>query len=306
MTVQRVVSLMPSATEIVCALGCEDRLVGRSHECDFPESVTSLPICTEPTFDVSAGSGAIDMQVRDMAGEGLSVYRVLEDVLAAQQPELILTQDQCDVCAVSKEDVEAAARRAFGGGVDIVSLHPTTLGDVWNDIRTVAAALGIEDEGAEVVSRLQNRMAAIVGQAIELVYRPRVAMIEWIEPLMHAGHWTPELVELAGGKSAFGEPGKPSGAMAWEDFLAADPDVIVVAPCGFDMNRSRGEMDVLTNSAEWWNLRAVRKEQVFVTDGDSFFNRPGPRLAESLEILAEILHPDEFQFGHSGENWQVL
>jgi iron complex transport system substrate-binding protein len=301
---QRVVSLIASATEIVCALGCEDRLVGRSHECDFPPSVRRLPVCTAPKFNVEGNSREIDRDVKTLLRDSLSVYRVDADRLAELEPDVIVTQAQCEVCAVSLRDVERAVCSWLQACPKLVSLVPNALADVWVDIEHVAEALGVVERGAELVAQLQSRIEGIASHAKTLSHRPRVACIEWIDPLMAAGNWVPEQVELAGGINLFGEAGKHSPWMTFEQLRAADPDAIVVMPCGFDIERSRRELPPLTGRPEWPGLRAVRDGRVFLADGNQFFNRPGPRLVESLEILAELLHPEAFAFGHEGAGWQ--
>jgi iron complex transport system substrate-binding protein len=300
----RVVSLIASATEIVCALGFEGDLVGRSHECDFPPSVRRLPALTEPKFDVEGASYAIDQRVKAIVREGLSVYRVDAERLRELEPDVIVTQAQCEVCAVSLRDVERAVCSWLGACPRLVALTPNALADVWEDIWRVADALDARDRGDELVARLRGRMDAIASRAGALPTQPTVACVEWIDPLMAAGNWMPELVEMAGGANLFGEAGKHSPWMTWEQLVERDPDVIVVLPCGFDIDRSRRDLPALSGRPEWPRLRAVRGGRVFLADGNQFFNRPGPRLAESLEILAELLHPEAFAFGHEGAGWQ--
>jgi len=306
MTIQRIVSLIPSSTEIVCALGCGSQLVGRSHECDFPASVRRLPVCTEPKFNPDGSSYEIDQRVKAILHKALSVYRVHGDVLKALQPDVIITQAQCEICAVSLREVEEAVAEWLGSQPQIVSLEPGTLSDVWGGIIWVAEVLGIPERGAELVKNLDQRMETIARKAQALPERPTVACIEWIEPLMAAGNWMLKLVEMAGGISLFGEAGKHSPWMTWEQLVEKDPDVIVVLPCGFDIRRSRKEVPTLTQKPEWGGLRAVRSGRVYLTDGNQYFNRPGPRLVESLEILAEVLHPTVFHFGHKETGWQYL
>ncbi len=306
MSTPRIISLIASATEIVCALGYEDHLVGRSHECDYPPSVTRLPVCTAPKFITTGTSHEIDQRVKQILADALSVYRVHADKLKDLRPDVIITQSQCEVCAVSLRDVEQAVCGWLDSRPQLVSLEPRALSDMWADIRRVARALGNPERGVELVSRLELRMSTISEKAGSLSERPTVACVEWIEPLMAAGNWMPELVEMAGGVNLFGVGGKHSPWMTWEQLRQKDPDVIVVLPCGFDISRSREEMPFLTERPEWTNLRAVRDRRVCLTDGNQFFNRPGPRLAESLEILAEVLHPAVFHFGHEGSGWQYL
>ena len=304
----RVVSLICSATEIVCALGRGGDLVGRSHECDYPPEVTALPALTAPQFDVSGSSGDIDGRVKDLLRDGLAIYRIDADLLRRLRPDVIVTQDQCEVCGASLADVEAAVCDWTGADVRIVSCKPIGLDDLWTDIRSVGAALGADAAAERLVAQLQARMQAVAKAAavaaVELPEKPTVATVEWIDPLMAAGNWMPELVEMAGGTNLFGEAGADAPWIAWEDLRAADPDVIVVLPCGFGIERSVAELPALTAQPGWAGLGAVRNGQVFVTDGNRFFNRPGPRLAESLEILAEILHPAHFDFGWQGPGWQ--
>jgi iron complex transport system substrate-binding protein len=299
----RIVSLIASATEIVCALGFESQLVGRSHECDFPASVKRLPVCASPKFEVEGLSYEIDERVKAILQEALSVYRVDADLLERLRPTHIITQSQCEVCAVSLKDVEQAVCQFTGSQPNVVSLEPNALADVWSDIRRVAVALNEPGRGEELVARLRRRMDEIAARAQTAVSRPTVACVEWIEPLMAAGNWMPELVEMAGGVNLFGEVGRHSPWMEWEEMAAADPDVIFISPCGFDIARTMQETDLLTGKPEWRELKAVKDNHVFVADGNQYFNRPGPRLVESLEILAETLHPELFHFGHEGKGW---
>lgn len=300
----RVVSMIASATEIICALGCEAMLVGRSHECDYPPLVRQLPVCTAPKFDVAGNSRQIDERVKALLTDALSVYRVDDERLAALEPEVIVTQAQCEVCAVSLCEVERAVCARLQTCPRLVSLVPNALADVWTDIENVAEALGVPERGAELIASLRGRIDAIAAVSRALPQRPTVACIEWIDPLMAAGNWMPELVQLAGGINLFGEAGKHSPWLTWEALLERDPEVIVVLPCGFDIERTRQEMPALTGKPEWPRLQAVREERVFLTDGNQYFNRPGPRLVESLEILAELLHPGAFHFGHERMGWQ--
>jgi iron complex transport system substrate-binding protein len=299
----RIVSLIASATEIVCALGFEDDLVGRSHECDFPASVRRLPVCTEPKFEVAGSSRQIDDRVKAILRDATSVYRVDADLLKVLQPDVIVTQSHCEVCAVSEKDVEGAICDWLGWRPKIVSLAPNNLEEVWGSIRQVAEALEAPQRGEALVGQLRRRVDDIAVRAAALAGRPTVACLEWLDPLMAAGNWVPELVALAGGRNLFGAPGKHSPWMSWEELCSRDPDVIVALPCGFDLERTRVEMAALTGRPEWAAVSAVRCGRVFVTDGNQFFNRPGPRMVESLEILAEVIHPETFRFGHEGTGW---
>ncbi len=300
----RIVSLIASATEIVHALEMGTHQVGRSHECDFPDSVLSLPVCTAPTFPISGNSQEIDNRVKETLRKALSVYEVFEEVLEKLQPTHIITQSQCEVCAVSLREVEEAVGKRLSCQPTLVSLQPDGLNEVWKDMGLVANSLGIEAKGTELVESLSQQMDRISDRAQATSERPRVACVEWLEPLMAAGNWMPELVERAGGENLLGESGKHSSWMSWEELSQSDPDILVVLPCGFDMKRTREEMYWLTDRSEWGSLKAVQKGRVYVTDGHQYFNRPGPRLMESLQILAEIIHPEVFDANFEGVGWQ--
>ncbi|ODA68168.1 corrinoid ABC transporter substrate-binding protein [Methyloligella halotolerans] len=303
----RIVSLIASATEIICALGARDRLVGRSHECDYPGDVLSLPQLTEAKFPVAGTSYDIDQRVKAIVQEGLSVYRVDAEALEALDPDVIVTQDHCEVCAVSLSDVEDAvctfAKGPGGQGAEIVSLHPDSLADIWSDIRKVAKAIGDVEAGEQLIEDARDRMTWIAGLTAKAEGKPRIAMIEWIDPLMGGGNWMPELVELASGIDFLAKPGEPSPWVEWDDIRNTDPEVIFVHPCGFDIARTLEEMPSLEQRPGWNDLKAVRENKVFVADGNQYFNRPGPRVVESLQILAEILHSDLFPPSFEGKGW---
>ncbi len=303
MTQHRIVSLIASATEIICALGFEKDLVGRSHECDYPPSVKLLPVCTSPKFNVEGTSYEIDQRVKAILQDALSVYRVDATLLDKLQPTHIITQSQCEVCAVSLKDVEQAVCELTSSNPVIVSLEPNALLDVWADIKRVGKALDAADRAEELVTRLQRGISEIAQKARSLSIHPTVACIEWIDPLMAGGNWMPELIEMAGGINLFGEAGKHSPWMTWDELASSDPDIILVTPCGFDIDRTLEEMPLLTSKPGWPNLKAVRAGRIIVADGNQYFNRPGPRLFESLEILAEVFHPDTFDFQHEDQGW---
>lgn len=300
---KRIVSLIASSTEIVCALGLQDWLVGRSHECDYPPEIKNLPQCTEVKFGTHGTSYEIDQKVKAIVQEGLSVYRVQSEKLRDLRPDVILTQTQCEVCAVSQKDVEAAVCELQGFATQVVSLETNCLADLWRDIRKVALALGEPARAETLIENLQERIAHVVAVTKRVSEKPRVACIEWVDPLMSAGNWMPELVEFAGGENLFGVAGKHSPWMSWEQLVKADPDIIFILPCGFDIARSKQDLKLLQVKPEWEKLTAVQNEQVIIADGNQYFNRPGPRLVESLEILAEVIHPDLFAFGHEGQGW---
>ncbi len=298
----RVVSLVPSCTEIVCALGCRDQLVGRSHACDFPENVLSLPVCSSTRLAATVSSAAINDQVKSAAAP---LYEINAAQLAALRPDLILTQSQCDVCAPSPADIEKAISQIVPPP-RIIATNPAHLADLWKDIAIVAEALGAATQGRELLSVLKNRVVDVLQKTCGLTRRPTVACLEWLEPLMAAGNWMPELVDFAGGTNVFGVAGQHSPWLAWPDLAAKNPDVIILMPCGFSLERTRLEALALADHPEWRKLRAVKSHQVYSTDGSAYFNRPGPRLVESLEILSEILWPALFSYGHQNKAWQAL
>ena len=300
----RIVSLIASATEIVHVLGLGPEQVGRSHECDFPDEVRALPICTTPSFEIDGSSAEIDRRVKERLANALSVYEVFQDTLERLQPTHIVTQTQCRVCAVSLEDVERALTGSISSRPKLVALEPNALDDIWSDIYRVAAACGVTSRGEEVVTSLREQVRRISMRAQGSARRPRVACIEWHEPLMAAGNWVPELVKLAAGENLFGQAGLHSPWMSWDDLVAADPDVIISMPCGFDLERTRRELYWLTERPAWAKLRAVGAGQVYLADGNQYLNRPGPRIVASLEILAEILHPELFEPSLEGRAWQ--
>lgn len=305
----RIVSLLPSATEIVCALGLRGALVARSHECDFPAGVADLPFCTRPRFEIDDGSSrGIDDAVRALAAEAraadaLGVYEIDLDQLRGLEPTHIITQTQCEVCAVSLREVEAAVAALVGFDAEIVPLAPNSLAGIRDDIRRTGATLGVAGAADDLAASIRSRIDAIAERAAGLP-APSVAVIEWADPFMTAGHWTMEQVVLAGGRPVIGEPEGPSLRFEWDDLIAADPDAIIVSPCGFDLERAWRDAELLAADPRWAALRAMQNGRVAVIDGNQFINRPGPRVAESQEIIAEILHPDAFDFGHRGRDWR--
>ena len=305
----RIVSLLPSATEIIVALAADERLVGRSHECDYPASVRSLPVCTASRLDTDASSQEIDRVVKLALKDAISIYEVKEDVISRLAPDVIVTQDQCDVCAVSLAEVEAAVAVFTGTSTSVVALHPNNLTAALKDIYNVGKVIGATELAGSLIKSIEDRRNAIAIKAISLEH-PTVACIEWTDPLMAAGNWVPELVTFAGGRDVFGTPGKHAPWITMEKIEQVDPEVIIFMPCGFGLERCRTEAGLVAKRTGWKKLRAVQAGRVFVTDGNSYFNRPGPRLAESLEILVEILHPDVFSFGHDvangGDGWMPL
>lgn len=301
----RIVSLIPSATEIVAGLGLADYLVGRSHECDYPPAVQQLPICTAPKFNPAGSSSQINDRVTDLLQSALSVYQVQTEVLEQLQPTHILTQAQCEVCAVNLSDVEQVVATLTHSQPQIISLQPNTLEDVWVDIQHVADALHVSDRGQALLTSLKRRVQ-FCQQKAQTLAKPTVACIEWTDPLMAAANWIPELVTLAGGKALFGSVGQHSPRLTWDALSLANPDLLIFMPCGFDLPRTKQEVLPLADREEWAYLKAVQTGQVYLTDGNQYFNRSGPRLVDSLEILAEILHPKVFRFGYEETGWEQL
>lgn len=300
----RIVSLIASATEMVHALGLGELQVGRSHECDYPPGVAALPVCTQPKFDVQGDSRQIDARVKETLQSAYSVYDVFEDALARLQPTHIVTQTQCEVCAVSLKDVERALSERFPSRPRVVALEPNSLDDIFRDVRRLAQACGVEARGEALVEQMQREMSRIAERAQASGRHPRVAAIEWPEPLMAAGNWVPELIEMLGAENLFGVAGGHSPWMNWEDLRAADPDAVICMPCGYDLERTRAEMHWLEDRPGWGELRAVRERRVFLADGNQYLNRPGPRVVDSLRILAEILFPESFEPSLEGAAWR--
>ena len=314
----RIVSLLPGATEIVCGLGLGENLVGISHECDFPAEVRRLPRLTSSRINSAAGSVAIDQQVRSRLETSAALYQLDADLLATLAPDVIVTQAQCDVCAVRLADVEAAvADRPQLRNTQLLSMQPASLGDVLTEIRRIGKATGREQRAEQWLNELNTRLEAV--QSITQKFAPdpgpikykrhlaafpmrqdaactfpRVACIEWTEPLMLAGNWVPKLIELAGGQNGLTQSGQHSPYVDWRTVVAYDPEVLVVAPCGFDLPRTLQELPSLFGLPGWSTLSAVKSGKVFAIDGNAYFNRCGPRLVDTVEILAHLFHPAYF------------
>jgi iron complex transport system substrate-binding protein len=294
----RIVSLLSSATEILFALGLGDQVVAISHECDYPPEATKLPRATRSLVDSSQPSQAIDEQVKRLMAEGAALYDIDRELIRDLRPDLIVTQAQCDVCAVRYQDVVdfVAAERALAT-TQIVALNPLSLDHVFRDVLRVGRAAGVETEAIDAYfdSLLKRRLRVHLGtRAFSDTERPRVVIIEWTEPLMTAGNWTPELVREAGGQSLLATAGQHSGYVEWTDIVAARPGVLVVAPCGFNLERSMLEARRLVELPGYRDLPAVASGRAFVVDGNAYLNRSGPRIVESLEILAYLIRPDRF------------
>jgi iron complex transport system substrate-binding protein len=290
----RIVSLLPSSTEIVCALGLTDSLVGISHECDYPPSITDRPRLTTPKINIHANSQTINQEVQTLVRQGLSVYQIDTDLLRTLQPDLIVTQDHCEVCAVSYTAVMDAVQQVLGPRVEVLSLRPTLLQDIWDDIRRVGEATGRQQHADALLEKLFARVNTIVAESIMIHQPPRVAVVEWIAPLILAGNWVPELIQIAGGSDGLCKPGQHSPAVAWQQLLEYAPEVVAVIPCGYTLPQTLAEVSTVQRLPGWETLPAVRQGQVYAVDGNVYFNRPGPRIVDSLELLAGIIHPALF------------
>src|ERR1700761_6343834 len=299
----KIVSLLPSATEIVCALGLEDNLVGRSHECDFPAEIKRGPICSEANIPDGLSSSAIDTKVKELLYDALSIYTVKREVIKELMPDVVITQAQCEVCAVSLKEVEEALENYLDKDASIISLQPNSLDDIFNDITTVAKALNVDEAGKALLEELQERVDIIHHKLKFTENKPTVACIEWLEPLMLSGNWVPDLVSIAGGTSVLTQTGKHSPYIKWEDIRESDPEILVVMPCGFPIGRTLREIDIFLQMPGFNEMKAVKNQRVYIADGNQYFNRPGPRIVDSIEILAEIIHPKQFIFGYEGEGW---
>jgi len=290
----RIVSLLPSLTELVCALGRGDDLVGVTHECDYPAGVEKLPHLTRSRLPTAATSAEINALVSQQAG---SLYELDEDLLAELVPDLILTQEQCDVCAVNELTVRRAAHRLPGRAM-VESVNPTTLGGVWAMFRRVAALVDTMERALALVARFEATSREIAarhgsaGPARPSSGRSRVLLLEWLDPPFCSGHWNPEIIELAGGVDALGRSGEKSRCVTWDDVVRCRADVILVAPCGYTLDRSLGEVEFLADHPQWSKLAAVRNGRVAVVDGSAYFSRPGPRLETSLRIAAAVIDPE--------------
>lgn len=300
MNKKRIVSLLPSATEIVCALGLQDNLVGISHECDYPEAVKHLPICTSSNL-YDHNSQAIHAQVSEIISKALSIYEVKKNSINQLQPDVIITQSQCEVCAVSMDEVLKVMQQTLPKTTEIISLSPTNLLDVFENIQSIANALGVD--ATHFLDHLHERIALIKHKLKFFPDKPKVLCVEWLSPFMTSGNWIPELVEIAGATSVLAQAGLHSAIVDCDEVIAHNPDVIILMPCGFSIGKTLSEIELITQYPQWKQLSAVINNKVFIADGNAYFNRSGSRLVDSVEILAEIIHPKYFNFGYEGKGW---
>jgi iron complex transport system substrate-binding protein len=292
----RIVSLLPAATEIVCQLGLADELVGVSHECDWPESVRGLPKVTRSLIPAGMCSREIDQEVRERLQTARPLYSLDTAVVENLRADLIVTQTLCDVCAVAEDEVRDAVR-SLSGRPRVLNLSPTSIEDLFDDLRRVGAAAGRKERAEREIAALQARVANVAARSARIPdeLRPRVVVLEWIDPPFSSGHWTPELVQLAGGREMIGVAGARSRRLEWREVAATAPQVLIIACCGFNAQRTLNELPVLRSYPGWARLPCVQSGRVYVVDGSAYFNRPGPRLIESLEILSHLLHSTEHE-----------
>ena len=301
----KIVTLIPSATEIVAFLGQKNSIVGHSHECDYPKDLNNVAKLTSPKINVEGTSSEINKQINTILENSLSVYKVDIQKLKELDPDFIITQAHCEVCAVSFSEVKNIVNKYFNRKTKIISLEPNTLNDVFDDIKRVAKGLNIENESNnKLIENLKIRLKKIKNLSAIQKQKPSVACIEWIDPLMIAANWIPEMVEIAGGANILGKSGVNSHWIKFEEIIDQNPEIIIFIPCGFNIEKTKKELDnYIKKNNSLRSLKAYKNHKLFVADGNQFFNRPGPRLIESLEIFAEIIHPNIFDFNHKGVGW---
>jgi len=302
----RICSLLPGATEIAFALGLGDDVVGVTHECDYPAEARQKPVVVRGLIDSNRMTSLeIDRWVSERMRSNQGLYMIDEERLREAAPDVILTQGLCDVCAIDYNDVVSAAE-TLAKKPKIVSLTPNCLTDVLDDVARVGEATGQRDKAERVIRHLEQRISAVRDRAAQLSTRPRVACLEWFDPIYAAGHWVPEMVELVGGRDVLGQKGEPSAKIDWNKVVELAPDVIVLMPCGFDVPRTLREAAGLKQLEGWHDLPAVKTVNVFAVNGHAFFSRPGPRLVDGLELLAHIIHPGIFPMQKSPDAFQRI
>jgi iron complex transport system substrate-binding protein len=294
----RICSLLPSATEVIALLGLSDELVGISHECDYPPSVRSLPVMVEPMIPPHGlASHDIDRQVSQLVASGQRLYRLKDDLLRQAQPDLIVSQDLCHVCAVTPDQLHEALC-SMPRQPTLLTLNPSTVHEVIEDVIRIGNAANRSAEGHHLAAQLHDRLEAVHTRVQRIAHCPSVACIEWLSPLYVAGHWVPEMVQLAGGQDVLAQPGSPSRVVTWDEVLAAAPDVLIVMPCGFSVERTQMELFQMMQQPGQWPLSSDLAERTFLVDASSYFSRPGPRLIDGIELLAAILHPSDHDHIH--------
>ena len=303
---KRIASLLPSCTEIICMLGYRENLVGISHECDYPNSISNLPVLTKARLSSDRNSIEINQSVTDLLQRGLSVYDVDASLLKSLSPDIIVTQAQCEACAVSLDQVEDIVSNWTLNQTEIISLEPNTLNEVWLGFDIIAKSMNTPESSSILKSEIHERFKLLKDKLKGIEKKPTILCIEWIEPIMVAANWVPELVDLAGGNNVMSESGTDSNFCSWDEIKKINPDIIIMMPCGFGIKRTLEDLHFLQKREGWQELRAVNEKNVYVVDGHQYFNRPGPRLVDSAEILAEIINPDYFERKYSENAWITI
>ena len=303
---KRIVSLLPSCTEIICKLGYTKHLVGISHECDYPNSISDLPVLTKARLSSEGTSIEINQSVTDLLQRGLSVYDVDASLLKSLSPDIIITQAQCEACAVSLDQVKDIVSNWTLNKTEIISLEPNTLNEVWLGFDIIAKTMNTPESSSILKSEINERFKLLKDKLKGTEQKPTVLCIEWIEPIMVAANWVPELVGLAGGKNVMSVSETDSNFCSWDEIKKTNPDIIIMMPCGFGIKRTLVDLHFLQNIKGWEELKAVKEREVFVVDANKYFNRPGPRLVDSAEIMAEIIHPETFERKYPEDAWITI
>ena len=303
---KRIVSLLPSCTEIICMLGYRENLVGISHECDYPNSILSLPVLTKARLSSDGNSIEINQSVTDLLQRGLSVYDVDASLLKSLTPDIIVTQAQCEACAVNLDQVKGIVSNWTRNKTEIISLEPNNLNEVWHGFDIIANAMDAPQSYSILKTEINERFKLLKDKLNETRKKPTILCIEWIEPIMVAANWVPELVGIAGGNNVMSVSGTDSNFCSWDEIEKTNPDIIIMMPCGFEIKRTLEDLHYLQKREEWQELKAVKENKVYVVDGNQYFNRPGPRLVDSAEILAEIINPEYFERKYSENAWIAI
>ena len=303
---KKIVSLLPSCTEIICKLGYSENLVGISHECDYPNSISGLPVLTKARVSSEGNSIKINQCVSDLLQKGLSVYDVDTSLLKSLSPDIIVTQAQCEACAVSLDQVKEIVSNWTRNKTEIISLEPNNLNEVWHSFDIIANAMDAPESFYILKTEINERFKLLKDKLNETRKKPTILCIEWIEPIMVAANWVPELVGIAGGNNVISVSGTDSNFSSWDEIEKTNPDIIIMMPCGFEIKRTLEDLHYLQKKEGWHKLKAVKENQVYVVDGNQYFNRPGPRLVDSVEILAEIINPDYFGRKYTENAWIAI